>query len=214
MKTTHLLIVLLLGFCGIGCSKATDEDIEKIVEFTIYPETTYGRHVLSSTWTEDIVFSDSDNDKKQDAFHTIIDKIKSVNFEKGYQYVYKAKKIWIRKHQIADVSSIKYVLLEQIKKEKVITQDTEQELELKVGHELVKFLPAFPHELQNDGTPKVYDALYCTNTKTNAILILKEIKNFNFEAGNEYILKVKKTTKATPYEVSYELLEVKSKMKK
>ncbi|MFK8282624.1 hypothetical protein [Capnocytophaga cynodegmi] len=218
MKTTNLLIVLLLSFCAIGCSKTInregDEDIEKVVEFTIYPETVYGHHVLSTIWMENIVFSDSDNNKKQDVFHTHIDGIESVNFERGYQYIYEAKKIWIRKHVIADVSPIKYVLLKQIKKEKVITQDTEQELELKVGNELVKFSPTLPYDLQNDGAPRVYDALYCTNTKTNTILILKEIKNFNFEAGNEYILKVKKTTKATPYEVSYELLEVKSKIKK
>lgn len=214
MKTSNLLIVLFLGFCSINCLKSIDEDIEKMVEFTIYPETVYGHHVLSAVWSESIAFSDSDNNEKRDAFHTVIDGMESVNFERGYQYTYKAKKIWIRKHQIADVSPIKYVLLEQLKKEKAITQDSEQELELIVKHQPVKFSPAYPHQWQNDGSPKIYDALHCQDTKTNTILILKEIKDFNFETGNEYKLKVKKVTKATPYAVSYELIEIISKVKK
>ncbi|CEN44708.1 hypothetical protein [Capnocytophaga canis] len=62
-----------------------------------------------------------------------------------------------------------------------------------------------------NGYPVLYDALFCLDNQTKRLVIVEEIKNFEFEVGYSYILKVNKVIKASPYSVSYELIEMKSK---
>ncbi|WP_172914556.1 hypothetical protein [Capnocytophaga canis] len=210
-KRGIFILVFLLNFVWVGCLKNEAEDVETIVELTIYPQTQSGKHVLSDIWTEAIVYSDNEDNRKQDAFHTIIEGKDKLSYERGFQYTFKAKKTWMKKNPPQDVIPIKYELLELLKKEKIITQDTSEEIELAVNPQKVKFYKSYPIELDANGKPVLYDALFCLDNQTKKPVILQEIKNFEFETGYHYLLKVNKLTKATPFSVSYELIEIKSK---
>lgn len=209
MKKLNLLLsISVLSIALLSCTK-NEGDKEKIVEMTIYSETGHGAPFMSDIWTEPLVFSDS-NDPQKQQLSGIITEGFDYDYERGYEYKYKVKKIWME-NPPQDVSSIKYDFIELLSKTKVITTDSEKNMQLLVSSETVKFTPQFPNELEPDGSLKIYNALRVNEVNTNNWMALKAIEGFDFEAGFEYSLNVKKITKAEPYSVKYVLLDILSK---
>lgn len=212
MRKLNLLIgLVVLTVFFTGCFEENG-DKEKIVEMTIYAETGYGASVMSDILTEPLMFSDNDDNQK----HLLVDMLTEgfdFEYEKGYEYVFKVKKVWMQEPP-QDASSIKYIFIEQLSKTKVITENSEENIHLFVSSETVKFTPNYPPEYEDIGgiqCPKVYDALYAKEEGSNLWMALTGIEGFNFEAGYEYVLDVKKITQAEPYSVRYILLDVLSK---
>lgn len=195
------LAFLCMSF--LGCPDK-DNDKTKIVEVTIYPETGYGTPWLSDIVIDALVFSDTDDNQKQ-LLVDIITEGFDFDYERGYEYTFKAKKVWMSNPPL-DVSSIKYQFIGPLRKKKVITEDSEEEMVVFVSSELVKYAPKFSTKDEDEG-PEVYDALHVKDTNSNNWLVLKEIEGFDYEHGFEYTLRVKKIIQATPYWVRYVLLE-------
>lgn len=204
-------IIILSTFFG-SCTKE-EVDREKIIEMTIYPETGYGASVMSDIWTQPLIFSDNDDNQKRILVDMIFEDF-DLDYERGYKYIIEAKKVWMHEPP-QDVSSIKYVFLEQLSKEKIITEDSEENLELFVSSKTVKFTPKFPSEYEGtESSPKIYNALHTKKTGTDNWLAIIEIEGFGFEEGYEYLLNVKKITQAEPYSVKYVLIDIVSKTEK
>lgn len=186
----------------------------KIVEMTIYPETGFGASVMSVIWTQPLIYADNDENQEKMLVDIITEGL-DFEYERGYEYKFSAKKVWMQVPP-QDVSSIKYEIIELISKEKVITNNSEKNLKLLVASETVKFTPKYPYEYEEDDnmTPKIYDALKVKNIDSNNWMALTEIEGFNYETGYEYELIVKKVTQAEPYSVRYVLIETISKEKK
>ena len=211
MYLTAICIILCMSI--FGCFKEQkDKDRVKLVDMTIYPETRQnGPGVLGGdTWYDVLVFSESDDNEKR-GLGSIIEGF-DFDYERGYEYTFKANKVWMSNPPM-DGSSIKYIFAGSFTKNKVITENREEEIELYVSSELVKYCPMFPIEYEN-GIPQRYDALCCKDTKNNRIYVLKEIEEFNYESGYEYTLSVKKMIQAQPYLERYVLLDTKDKQKK
>ncbi|WP_423127628.1 DUF4377 domain-containing protein [Gaoshiqia sp. Z1-71] len=213
MKKPNLLFTfVLVGVFFTGCLKESNGDKEKIVEMTIYEETGYGASVLSDILTEPLLFSDSDDNQKRMLVDILTEGF-DFDYERGYEYTLNVKKIWM-KEPPQDVSSVKYVFIGLLSKKKVITEDREEEMELFVSPETVKFIPRYPieyEEVEGNQVPKIYDALHVKKTGTNSWMALTAIEGFDFENDYEYRLTVKKITQAEPYLVRYILLDVLSK---
>lgn len=210
-KLLILLSICLLDIVLFSCTK-DHADKEKIVEMTIYPETGYGGSIMSDIWSEPLIFSDSDSPQQQDLTDIIAEGF-DFDYERGNEYKFQVKKIWMQ-NPPQDVSSIKYVFIKSLSKTKIITADSTKNITLSVAAETVKFTPRFPNELESDGSPRIYDALKVNEANTNNWMALKAIEGFDFEAGFEYSLNVKKVTKAEPYSVKYVLVDILSKEKK
>ena len=181
---------------------------------TIYAETGYGKPILGAFWTDALVYSESDNNQRAMLMSTILEGF-DFEYERGYEYTFMAEKVWMDNPPM-DVSSIKYVYIGPLTKKKIITENSEDEIELFVSSETVEYAPRFPREYDEYGDYKIYDALLvqeinCNNYCTAA---LKEIEGFDFEKGYEYTLSVKKITQADPYLLRYILLDIKDKQKK
>ena len=198
-------MLMLIGF--FSCDKSTGDKV-KIVNMTIYPETWPGRSFLSEAWYDALVFSESDDNQKQTLSNTIIEGL-DFDYERGYEYTFKANKVWMSNPPM-DVSSIKYIFVGSLTKKRVIIENSEEEIELFVSSELVKYFPMFPIEYVNE-IPQDYDALFCVDKNTNRNYVLKEIEGFNYERGYEYTLSVKKIIQAQPYLERYVLLNIKDK---
>ncbi len=202
---------VILSVLLFSCLKE-EGDREEIIEMTIYPETGYGGSLMSDVWTQPLLFSDSDDNRKQ-ILTDIITENFDFNYERGYKYIFKVKKIRMQDPP-QDVSSIKYVFIELLSKEKVILTDGEKDIELFVSSETVRFTPRYPSEFEDDETPKIYDAMLVKETGTDNWMALPVIEGFDFEKGYEYIIDVKKITQAEPYSVKYVLLDILSKKEK
>jgi hypothetical protein len=200
---------IVLVFSLTSCLKDKELDKEKIVEITIYPETGYGASIMSDIWTQPLIFSDNDDYRKQMLVDIIFEGL-DIDYERGYKYTLKAKKVWMHEPP-QDVSSIKYVYMKLLSKEKVITENREENMELFVSSETVKFMPQYPMEFEGGESPKIYNALHTKKTGTNDWMTLTVIEGFDFEEGYEYVLDVKKITQAEPYLIRYILLGIKSK---
>ena len=212
MKRLNLFAgIIIFGTLLFSCTKE-EGDREKIIEMTIYPETGYGASVMSDVWTEPLLFSDSEDTQKQILVDIIFEDF-DLDYERGYEYTLKVKKVWMQDPP-QDVSSIKYVFIELLSKKKVITEDSEKDIELFVSSETVKFTPKYPSEFEDGETPKIYDALLVKDTNTDNWMALPGIEGFDFEKGYEYSLDVKKVTQAEPYSVKYVLLDILSKKEK
>jgi|GEM_PF-834848 len=210
MSRLHLFIAFIV-FCLFftSCLKDQENDKEKIVEITIYPETGYGASIMSDIWTQPLIFSDNDDNQKQMLVDIIFEGL-DIDYERGYKYTLSAKKVWMHE-PLQDVSSIKYVYIELLSKEKVITENSEENIELFVSPETVKFTPKYPAEFEDDQSPKIYNALHTKKTGSDNWMALPAIEGFNFEEGYEYVLNVKKITQVDPYLIRFVLLEIKSK---
>lgn len=212
MKKLNLLLgFIFFSMLFIGCTKE-EGDKKKIVEMTIYPETGYGASVMSDIWTQPLFFSDNDENQVKLLVDIMTDGF-DFDYERGYEYKFRAKKVWMQ-NPPQDVSSIKYEFIELLSKEKVITDDSEENINLFVSSETVKFTPKYPTEYDDNMTPKIYDALKVKNTDSDNWMALTAIEGFDYEAGYEYELRVKKITQAEPYSEKYVLLETLSKERK
>ncbi len=212
MKKLNLLLsVAIICVALLSCTK-NESDKEKIVEMTIYPETGYGGSLMSDIWTERLIFSDTDDPQKQ-GLSSIITEGFDFDYQRGYEYKYTVKKIWM-KNPPQDVSSVKYIFIKLLSETKIITADSEKNMQLLVSPQTVKFTPKFPKELDSDGKLKIYNALRVNEANTNNWMALTAIEGFEFEPGFTYSLNVKKVTKAEPYSVKYVLKDVLSKEKK
>jgi hypothetical protein len=212
MGKLNLFGFIILCILFTGCTK-DDGDREKILEMTIYPETGYGASVMSDIWTQPLIFSDNDENQKEMLVDIITEGI-SFDYERGYEYKFRVKKVWMQDPP-QDVSSIKYVYIELLSEKKMITEDSEENIELFVSSKTVKFTPKYPCEYEGDGSlPKIYNALRVKKVGTDSWIALTGIEGFDFEEGYEYVLNVKKMTQAEPYSVKYILLNIKSKIKK
>jgi hypothetical protein len=205
---------IVFSILFIGCTKKDDVDKEKIVEMTIYPETGYGASVMSDIWTQPLIFSDDDGNQKKMLVDILTEGF-NFDYERGYEYKLKVKKVWMQEPP-QDVSSIKYVFIELLSKEKAITSNSEENIELFVSSETVKFTPKYPSEYEDEDNiiPKIYDALKVKIVGFDDWMAITEIEGFDYEAGYEYELSVKKITQADPYSVKYVLLRILSKEKK
>ncbi|MDR1201397.1 MAG: DUF4377 domain-containing protein [Tannerellaceae bacterium] len=213
MKKKNGYVFLCFAFLSgalFSCLDNENADKEKLVEMTIYPETGYGSNILSDIWTEPLIFSESDDKEKRQLMDIITEGF-DFEYERGYEYTFKAKKVWMS-NPPQDVSSIKYIYVGDLTKKKVITKDSEEEVKLFISPETVKFSPRFPTEYE-DGYIKIYNALLAKVTDANRWLVLTEIEGFDFENGYEYTLTAKKITQADPYSVKYILLNVSDKQK-
>ncbi|HZK93484.1 MAG TPA: DUF4377 domain-containing protein [Prolixibacteraceae bacterium] len=202
-----LIVISLILTC---CIKDEEADKEKIVEMTIYPETEYGASIMSDILTQPVVFSESDDNQKRMLVDIITEGF-DINYERGYKFTLRVKKVWMHEPP-QDASSIKYIFIELLSKEKVITEDSEENIELFVSSQTVKFTPKFPGEYEEDEShPKIYNALLVKKIGTDSWMALTKIEGFDFEEGYEYMLNVKKMTQAEPYSVSYILQNINSK---
>ncbi len=206
-KTCLFFSFIAFGLLLSACSEQSEEDKVEEVTLTIYEETGMGR-ATEDYWFEFFMLSDSNDKKKRSAMLTLIEGI-SFNYERGYRYTFKAQKIWMV-NPPQDISNIKYNIQELLSKEKVITTDKEEELNLTVAAETVKFSPFHREGMEE----KLYDALSVVDVAQDKWMAIIEIEGFEYEAGYEYEIKVKKTTRANPYAISYTLLNVLSKQKK
>src|SRR5699024_3580692 len=209
MTKYYLLLFLAMGMIT-GCFNENNQDREKVVEMTIYPEVGYGSALMSQTFTEELIFSESD-DKTKRHLSNIITEGFDFEYERGYEYTFKAKKIWMS-NPPQDVSSIKYVFMGSLNKSKVVTEDSEETMNITVQPHVVRFHPRFSRE-DGTGQDKVYDALLCRNESAEKTLVLKNIEGFNFEEGYKYVLAVKRVITANPYSEKYELLDIIKKQK-
>ena len=205
------LFQALLCLIFFSCSNEQDKDKIKLVDMTIFPETWQSRSILSDTWYDVLVFSESDDNQKRTMSNTITEGF-DFDYERGYEYTFKANKVWMSNPPM-DVSSIKYIFAGSLTKKRVILENSEEEIELFLLSESVKYFPMFPIEYEND-IPQGYDALLCIDKNTNRTYVLKEIEGFNYESGYEYTLSVKKMIQAQPYLERYVLLDIKDKQKK
>jgi hypothetical protein len=218
-KLKLLLCFVVLSALFSSCFKEDEADREKIVEMTIYPETGFGGSVMSEIWTEPLMFSDSEDSRKRVLVDIIFEGSDNFDYERGYEYKLKVKKVWMQDPP-QDVTSVKYIFIELLSKEKVIKDDTEKDIEVVVSDKTVKFTPRYPTEYEQVETesgeiyerPKVYDALYMEENGDNSKKILVTgIDGFDYEEGYEYILSIKKKIQAEPYAVEYSLIEIISK---
>ena len=212
MRKLHLFFAfIVLGLFFTSCTKVEEDDKEKIVEMTIYPETGYGASFMSDIWTQPLIFSESDDNRKRMLVDIITEGF-NIDYERGYKFTLKVKKVWMHEPP-QDVSSIKYIFIELLSKQIVITKDSEENIELFVSSKTVRFTPKFPSEYEgNESAPKIYNALYIKKTDTDNWMTLTGIEGFDFEEGFDYVLDVKKVTQANPYLVKYILLNIKSKL--
>lgn len=215
MRQLNLLLAfIVLSTIFSSCFKE-EGDKEKIVEMTVYPETGYSGYFMSdNVWGEFLMISDSDDKEQRLLANSLIEGFNDFNYEKGYKYSIKVRKIWM-KEPPQDVSSVKYVFLETLSREKVITEDSESVVKVVVAPKKVQFIPRMTTE---DGrtyeTPQMYDALFIKEEgKTNGRPLM-EIEGFDYKQGYEYTLSVKKLLHAEPYLVRYILLDILSQKEK
>lgn len=213
MKKIYLFLAFIfLGLFFTSCFKDEEKDKETIVDMTIYPETGYGSSVMSDLWTQPLLFSDSEDNRKQMLVDIITEGF-DFEYKRGYKYILKVKKVWMHE-PLQDVSSVKYVFIDLISTAKVITKDSEENIDLFVSSETVKFTPKYPSEYEEDESPKVYNALHVKEIESGNWMALTHIEGFDFEKGYEYVLDVKKVTQAEPYLLRYVLVDIKLKTKK
>lgn len=207
-KLNLIAATIFLSILLFSCEKEA-KDSFKVVELTIYPETSYKGSVLSDIWGDALVISDNEDAEKR-LLDNITEGFDYNDYERGYQYIYKVKKVWMH-NPPQDVSSIKYIFMEQLSKKKEVTENSEKDIQLYVLPQKVEYSPWIVKKAIADGTSQRYDALHARNEKTGEWMALLEIEGFDFENGYEYVINVRETTQADPYEKRYTLLDVVSK---
>jgi hypothetical protein len=215
MKVFNLFAGIIILSTFLSSCNNEEVDREKIVEMTIYPETGYGAGVLSDVVTEPMQFSDNDENRNQLLIDIITEGF-DFNYERGNEYRLKVKKVWMQ-NPPQDVSAVKYIFIELLSKKKVITTDSEKNIQLFVASQTVKFTPKYPNEYEKVGgieTLKIYDALHVKEKDASNWMALTKIEGFDYVKGYEYVINVKKITQADPYSVRYVLLNILSKTEK
>ena len=210
MKGLNLILVVIIASVFLFSCEKSENDKVKNVELTIHHETKFSRSELSDIWTDALVISDSEDKEQRALYATITEGLDYNDYERGYEYIYKVKKVWMQ-NPPQDVSSIKYIFLELLSKKKVITENSEKDVQLYVLPQKVEYNPWVSKEELGYGILSNYDALHVKDMNTNNWMALKDIVGFEFEAGFEYVINVREVTQAEPYSKSYSLLDVVSK---
>lgn len=197
-KLNLLLCFLTITFLS-SCTKDDDGDVQKIVEMTVYPETGFGGYLFSTdVYGEFLLFSESDNPEKR-ILTNGSNFSDNFNYEKGYEYKLEARKTFL-KNPPQDGSSIVFEYIKTISKKKVITQNSEQQIEMEVGPTKVGFISLSQNEIKQ--------ALFVKENGENNMKPLLIIEGFNHEEGYQYKLNVKKIIQADPYSVKYVLVNI------
>lgn len=209
MRKLNLIVAsIIMSTFLFSCEKEAKYSI-KVVELTIHPETSYKGSELSDIWGDALVISDSEDAEKR-VLDNITEGFDFSDYERGYEYTYKVKKVWMH-NPPQDVSSIKYIFMEQLSKKKVITENSEKDIRLYVLPQKVEYSPWIVKRNVENGMSQRYDALHVKNKRTGEWMALIDIEGFDFEAGFEYVINVRETTIADPYFKKYTLLDVISK---
>ena len=205
MKKLNLILSCILTILFFSaCSNDEKGDVQKTIEMTIYSDTGFAGYFMSDNlYGEFLLFSEEGNNNVN-VLTSGGSSFDDFDYEKGYQYKVKARKTTLA-NPPQDGSSIVYDYLETISKKKVVTENSEQQIEIEVGPKKVGYIARSQNGRQEAFLIKENGA---ENTK-----IVVGIENFNFEEGNRYKLKVKKVIQAEPYTVKYILIEVVSKVK-
>lgn len=199
MRKLNLLLCFLTITFLSSCLKDDDGDVQKIVEMTVYPETGFGGYLFSTdVYGEFLLFSESDNQDKRLLTNggSVYDYL---DYEKGFEYKIKVRKTFL-KNPPQDGSSIEFEYIETISKNKIITQNSEQQIEMEVGPTKVGFISLSQNEIQQ--------ALFVKENEENNMKPLLAIEGFNYEEGYRYKLNVKKIIQADPYSVKYVLVNI------
>ena len=115
MKRVFLFTVsLFFVFTAFYSCSNEDENNDKVkmVEMTIYPKTAYTKPILSSVWTDCLVYMESDDKQEQTLTSTITEGF-DFEFESGYEYILNVKKI-----THANPYSLRFVLIDIKDKQK------------------------------------------------------------------------------------------------
>ena len=207
-KLNLILVAIIVSMFFFSCEKS-EKDKVKNVELTIHPETKFSRSELSDTWSDALVISDNEDKEQRALSATITEGLDYNDYERGYEYKYKVKKVWMQ-NPPQDVSSIKYIFLELLSKKKVITENSEKDIQLYVLPQRAEYTPRFLKDGVED-EPQRNDAMLAENMSNKEWMALIDIEGFDFEAGYEYVINVKEITIAEPYSKSYSLVNVVSK---
>lgn len=190
-----------------SCSNDEKEDVQKTIEMTIYSDTGFAGYIfsdnLSGDFFEFLLFSEGDSNN-QSVLTSGGTSFSDFDYKKGYEYKVKVRKT-ILANPPQDGSSVEYEYLETISKKKVVTENSEQQIEIEVGPKKVNFIAMLGNIIEKAFFIKENGVI---NSKP-----LLAIKNFDYEEGNRYKLKVKKVIQAEPYGVEYILIEVLLKQK-
>ncbi|QXP65722.1 DUF4377 domain-containing protein [Polaribacter sp. AHE13PA] len=201
MRKLNLLSCFLIITLLSSCLKDDDGDVQKIVEMTVYSETGYGGYAFSTdVYGEFLLFSESDNQENRILTNGDNSFSDNFNYEKGYEYKLEAKKTFLE-NPPQDGSSIIFEYVKTISKEKVITQNSEQEIEMDVNPNKVQFIP---RNSQNG----IQEALFVKENGENNMKPLLEIEGFNYEEGYRYKLNVLKIIQAEPYSLKYVFVDI------
>lgn len=210
MKKLNLILVSIFVSLFLFSCEKTEKDKVKTVELTIHPETKINRSELSNTWSDALVISESDNQEQRALYATITEGLDYNNdYERGYEYKYKVEKVWMQDPPL-DVSSVKYRFLKLLSKKKVITENSEKNIQLYVLPQKVEYVPRF-YKDDITGVAQRNSATLAKNMSSEEWIALFEIEGFDFDAGYEYVVNVKELTIAEPYSKSYSLVDVVSK---
>lgn len=207
MKTSRLSFVLscvvaILFFSS--CSNDDDKDVQKTIEMTIYSDTGFSGYILSDNLYGEFLLFSEEGSINLNVLTSAGISFDDFDYEKGYEYKIKARKTTFA-NPPQDGSSIGYDYLETISKKKIVTENSEQQIEIEVGPRKVGFIAMSQNGMQQAFLIKEVGAI---NSKP-----LVAIEDFDYEEGNRYKLKVKKVIQAEPYIVKYILIEVVSKVK-
>lgn len=205
MKKLNLILPCILAILFFSaCSNDEKGDVQKTIEITIYSDTGFAGYFMSDNlYGEFLLFSEEGNNNVN-VLTSGGSSFDDFDYEKGYQYKVKARKTTLA-NPPQDASSIVYDYLETISKKKVVTENSEQQIEIEVGPKKVGYIPRSQNGRQ--------EAFFIKENGAENTKIVTAIDNFNFEEGNRYKLKVKKVIQAEPYTVKYILIEIVSKEK-
>ena len=205
MKKLNLILPCILAILFFSaCSNDEKGDVQKTIEMTIYSDTGFAGYFMSDNlYGEFLLFSEEGN-KNVNVLTSGGSSFDDFDYEKGYEYKVKARKTTLA-NPPQDGSSIVYDYLETISKKKVVTENSEQQIEIEVDPKKVGYIARSQNGRQ--------EAFFIKENGVENTKIVTAIDNFNFEEENRYKLKVKKVIQAEPYTVKYILIEVVSKVK-
>ena len=94
MRKLNLIVAsIIMSAFLVSCEKEAKDTI-KVVELTIHPETSYKGSVLSDIWGDALVISDNEDTDKR-VLDNITEDFDFSDYERGYEYTYKVKKVWM-----------------------------------------------------------------------------------------------------------------------
>lgn len=196
-----------LKLTGLICLVATlsaceeEGDRQTRLEMTIHPTIGYGGPVMSTTFREVLVFSESGQEETKHLVDIITEDF-DFTYTLGYEYKFMVDKIKMVDPP-QDVSNIKYRFVGPLSKRQVITQDKEETLTLQINPTRVPFVANYSNPDRG-----LVQALKCTDIATNKLYVIENIEDFTYEEGYTYKVRVKKIVQASPYSEHYRLEDI------